>query len=149
MAAARGLLQGMRGLVDTMDIYGPARQGRYIAFLKLFPNLFKTQGSGPNIKVFKADPPRITPRPVQEGGARSSTERAPRTIEIDPRAPYRRFPNETRVRFSDQNPGRANSDRFRRYEIYKSANTIGQARRLGATSQDISLDLSSGALTLI
>ena len=49
-------MQGMRGLVDTMDVYGPARTGRYVLFLKLFPNYFKIQGSGAKIKVFKADP---------------------------------------------------------------------------------------------
>ena len=44
----------MRGLVDTMDTYGPARAGRYVSFLKLFPNLFKITGSGPGIRVMKA-----------------------------------------------------------------------------------------------
>ena len=40
LPTVRVLLQGMRGSEDTMDTYGPARVGRYVAFLKLFPNLF-------------------------------------------------------------------------------------------------------------
>ena len=91
LPTVRILLQGMRGLEDTMDAYGPARAGRYVAFLKLFPNLFKVTGSGPGLRVMKADPP-AQPRPTQ-----SSTDRAPRTIEVDPRAAYRRFQNETAV----------------------------------------------------
>ena len=146
LAAARSTLQGMRGLVDTMDTYGPARQGRYVSFLKLFPNLFKITGSGPGIRVMKADPP--APRPAQEASS-SSRDRAPRAIEIDPRAAYRRFPNETRVAYQDKNPARPNGERYKRYENYKKATTIGQARSLGATSQDISLDLSTAALRLL
>lgn len=150
LVAARGILQGMRGAVDTMDLYGPARTGRYVSFLKLFPNLFKIQGSGANIKVFKADPiPSTPPRPVQEGAASSSTDRAPRAIEVDPRAPYRRFPNDTRVEYSSENPARVDTPRNRRYRTYSVANTIGMARRLGASSQDISLDLQAGALRLL
>ena len=91
-------------------------------------------------------------RPVQVsmgGGASSSTdpaprERQPRTIEIDPRAPYRRFPNEQRVEYG-ANPARVNTPRHRRFEAYKVATTIGAARRLGATSQDI----QAGALRLL
>ena len=29
-------LRSYRGAVDTMDVYGPARNGRYVSFLKLF-----------------------------------------------------------------------------------------------------------------
>ena len=89
-------------------------------------------------------------RPVQVGGASSSSgpavERQPRAIEVDPRAAYRRFPNDQRVRFGD-NPARPGGARWRRYEKYKEASTIGGARRLGATSQDISMDVAAGALT--
>ena len=102
--------------------------------------------------MLQADPPTPAPRlprPAQEGGASSSTDRAPRAPEIDPRAPYRRLPNDTRVEHKDANPARVGSDRYRRYELYKKAKTIGEARRLGATSQDISMDLNSGALKLL
>ena len=44
------------------------------------------------------------------------------------------------------NPARKGTPRFARFEKYKEANTIGGARRLGATSQDISLDIASAAM---
>ena len=140
-------MQSMRGLEDTMDTYGPARAGRYVAFLKLFPNLFKVTGSGPGLRVMKADPPPPRePRPAQAGS--SNTARAPR-VELGPRAVYKRFFNEIPVVYSANNPARRNSERFQRYENYKKATTIGQARALGATSQDISADLSAGAVRII
>ena len=93
------------------------------------------------MRVMKADPP--APRlPAQ---AASGSSRVPRAVEVDPRAAYRRFPNETAVVYSTENPARPNSERYRRYERYRVARTIGEARRLGATSQDISLDLAAGA----
>ena len=145
LPTARNILQGMRGLEDTMDTYGPARAGRYVSFMRICPSLFKLIGSGPGLRVMKADPPaQQQPRPAQ-----SSTDRAPRTIEVDPRAAYRRFPNETAVVYQDTNPARPNGDRYKRYEKYKRATTIGQARSLGATSQDISLDLGAGAVRLL
>ena len=89
------------------------------------------------------------PRPVRVGESSGARERlVPRAPEIDARAPYRRFPNDQRVEFGD-NPARVGTPRHRRYESYKSATTIGGARRLGATSQDISQDIQSGALKLL
>jgi hypothetical protein len=67
---------------------------------------------------------------------------------VDPRALYRRFPDAQRVRFG-ANPARPGSDRYNRFERCKTASTIGEMRRLGATSQDISLDTAKGALTLL
>ena len=155
LARAAQIIRGMRGAIDTMDVYGPSRQGRIISFLKLYPNLFEIQGNGPNIKIFVAKTPDrpATARPAQVGGASSSSdpapkERQPRAIEIDPRAPYRRFPNDQKVA-NGANPARANTPRYRRYESYKGATTIGGARRLGATSQDISLDIQAGLLRLL
>lgn len=157
LARVAQILRGMRGFIDTADVYGPSKAGgRIVSFLKLYPNLFEIQGSGSNIKVFvaKAPEPRpATARPAQVGGASSSSdqaprERQPRAIEIDPRAPYRRFPNDQRVEYG-ANPARQGTPRHRRYEKYKVATTVGAARRLGATSQDISLDIAAGALVLV
>ena len=150
----------MRGFQDTADTYGPSRQGRIVSFLKLYPRLFALQGSGPGIKVLPAAPPPpqpTRPRPVQVGGASTSSaappssgrERAERALELDPRAPYRRFPNEQKVRYKEANPARAGTMRHARYEAYKTATTIGEARRLKATSLDISLDVQRGSLTLL
>jgi hypothetical protein len=151
------IIKGMRGAEDTMDVWGPSRAGRYTSFLKLFPKLFDIVGSGPSIRVLAkaVEPPRpvqprpVQPRPVQVGGASSSgAERAPRAIEVDPRAPYRRFPDSQRVRIG-ANPARPGSDRYNRFEAYKTATSIAEMRRMGATSQDISADIAKGALTLL
>ena len=66
----------------------------------------------------------------------------------DNRAPYRRFANEQKVRF-EENPARSGSARWRRFEKYKEATTIGGVRRMGGTSQDISMDVAAGALVLL
>jgi len=149
LGAARSIIQGMRSAVQDMEIYGPPAQGRYASFFRLFPKLFKIVGSGPGMRLMKADPP--APRESRPaGGASSSTDRTPRAMEVNRRAAYRRFPNETRVVYEDRNPARPNSERYKRYEAYsKKAKTIGEARRLGASSQDISQDLAAGALKLL
>ena len=69
-------------------------------------------------------------------------------MEIDPRAPYRRFPNDQKVHYAE-NPARVNTPRHRRYEKYRVATTVGAARRLGATSQDISMDVAAEAMKLL
>ena len=147
LAKVAQILRGMRGFTDTADTYGPSKAGRIVSVLKLYPKLFSMQGSGPNIKVFPAAAP--APRPVQVGGASSSgLPRAPRMPEFQPRAAYMRFPNEQKVEFR-ANPAREGGERWRRYEKYKTAQTIGAARRLGATAQDLKLDLAAGALLLV
>ena len=145
----------MRGFQDTADTYGPAKQGRIVSFSKLYPNCFAIQGSGPGIRVLPAAAPEPRPaRPVQVGGASSSSGpaesgvRQPRALEVDARAPYRKFPSEQRVCFED-NPGRPGGPRWVRFEKYKVASTIGGARRMGASSQDISMDVAAGALVLL
>ncbi len=47
LARVAQILNGMRGFQDASDTYGPSRQGRIVSFLKLFPNFFSLQGSGP------------------------------------------------------------------------------------------------------
>ncbi len=142
------LLNGMRGFQDTTDVYGPAKEGRIVSFLKLYPQYFNFTGKGPKIKVFPTPPPDKSSKP-ERSIPTEPRERQPRNLEVDPRAAYRRFPNEQRVEYKDQNPARIGTPRFRRYESYKFSHTIGAARRLGATSQDISQDLRAGALTLL
>ncbi len=143
LARVGQLIRGFRGAIDTMDVYGPARQGRIVSFLKLFPKMFSLTGNGAKIMVFPAAAPEITPpkpRPAEVGGARSSdapgpAERMPRAPELDPRAQYRRFLNDMVIEYK-KNPARPGTPRYKRFEKYKVATTIGAARRLGATSQD-------------
>ena len=150
LAAASRALQSMRGFLDTVELYGPSKSGRYVSFLKLFSNLFKLTGSGSEIKVFKAD--SVTPRPVQVGGSSSSaapssssTERARRAIETNPRIVL--YPSWLKVKFTQDNPAqKVGSQRYLRYERYKRSKTMGEARDLGLTTQDIQLDLAAGAL---
>ena len=148
LARVTQILRGMRGFIDTADVYGPAKAGRIVSFLKLYPNLFEIRGSGPSIQVFEK---ASVPRPVvQVGGASgSSGPRAERAIEVDRRAPYRRIPNEQRLRYKADNPKRAGTAAYRRYEAYKSATDAGMARRLGATPMDFKLDAEKGYVTLL
>ena len=149
LARVAQILRGMRGWEDTTDIYGPAKQGRIVSFLKLYPNYFAIQGTGPGILVLPAEPVPVA-RPVQVGGASSSgAERQPRAPELDPRAVYRKFPNSQGIEYTGPNPAREGTPRHRRYERYRTASDLGAARRLGATSQDISMDVAAGALRLL
>ena len=112
--------------------------------------MFKITGSGAEIKVFKADPP--APRPVEVGGSSSSTappqERAARAIETNARIVL--YPHYLKVKFSQENPAqKIGSQRYLRYERYKKARTMGEARDLGLTTQDINLDLAAGALVFL
>ncbi len=92
----------------------------------------------------------MAPTPVQVGGASASdaptegSDRTPSAPELDPTEQYRRFPNE-RVRYGD-NTARPGTPKYARFEKYRVANTIGGARRLGATSQNIGTDIANGAL---
>ena len=52
LARVAQLLNSMRGFQDTTNVYGPARAGRIVNFLKLFPQQFRLEGSGARIKVF-------------------------------------------------------------------------------------------------
>ena len=134
-------IKSMQHAETTMDVYGPSRTGRYTSFLKLFPTLFEIVGSGANIRVLPKAPEPIR-SPVQLEPASSSNERTPR---------FRRspnlFPSELKIRFSS-NPARPGAQRFGRVGIYKSANTIGEARRLGALTHGSMSALAVGAMTI-
>ena len=120
---------------------GQVEQEDILRSEQLFPKLFEIVGSGANIRVLPKAPEPIR-SPVQLEPASSSNERTPR---------FRRspnlFPSELRVRFSS-NPARPGTQRFDRFEIYKSAKTTGEARRLGALTHDIMSALAVGAMTI-
>ena len=133
-------IKSMPDAEQTMDVYGPNRTGRYTSFLQLFPNLFEIVGSGANIKVLPKAP---EPTPA------SSVRLEPASSSNEPR--FRRspniFPSEMKVCFSN-NYARPGTQRFDRFGIYKSARTIGGARRLGALTHDIMAALAAGAMTI-
>ena len=121
-------------------------------FAKLSPKLFKVAGEAGRLRIFRAPPepaaPR-PPRPAQVGGANSSGERQPRTrVELEPRAAYKKWQNDWITDYQDENPSKRDGPKRARYEKYKVAKTIGEARRLGATSQDFAKDEASGALNI-
>ena len=53
--------KGIRGSDDTTDVFGLAKAGRIVSFVKLYPNYLQIVGSGVQIKVFTAAPKPITP----------------------------------------------------------------------------------------
>ena len=105
------------------------------------------------MRVLPAKKPRPEPSSAQ---ASSSTTPAatrqrllPRMPEIEPRQPYRRFPNEAEIQFVGENPARLGTPRHARLEQYKSAKTIGEYQQLGGTSGDISADIKPGVLSRV
>ena len=71
----------------------------------------------------------------------------PQTVEDNPRPnDIRDFPGDTSIVYLQENPKRRNCKSWRRYEQYKSATTLGQARDLGATKDDLVWDFERGFL---
>ena len=58
-----------------------------------------------------------------------------------PRQPLRPEPRSTRIEFDSINPYGGSSSRGVRYETYKSATTVGEARSLGAQERDLEEDI--------
>ena len=130
---ASEFLRTRRGFLDTCDVYRLPKQGRFVKFLRLFG--FEVAGSGPGMTVR---------RPPARGAAASSGANQGRpagSVDLAPRAPRRGLPADTPITFQAANPHRVGSAWWRRYEDYKIANTVGEARGLGATPQDLKGDL--------
>ena len=115
--------------------------GRFVNFLKLYPQFFRIAGSGSAIKVF----PATSPEPREEAASGSRDVPAVGMPRI---ARSQNIPNDQIVDFASQNPSRPGTEAFRRYEIYSEASTIGQARRLGMTPSDLRQLLRTGAIQL-
>ncbi len=153
LARVGQLLRGMRGFQDTADVYGSRKTGRIVNFLKLYPKLFSIHGSGPKIKVFPAAPPspkrRVQCKSAALVAARHRLPESERNVGSKKILAPLTGSSRTR-RERDMGPIlQDRGHRHARYEAYKVATTLGEARRLGATSQDISLDVTAGALTLL
>ena len=125
-------LRRQQGFSDTADVYRIPKAGRYVYFLRLFK--FEIEGSGPSINVRLA--------------AAAAAPRTARGADVAPRMPRRELPASTQVVFQPDNPKRGGSQAFTRYLIYQDSVTIGEARRKGATSQDLQDDLRRGFAVL-
>ena len=55
-----------------------------------------------------------------------------------------RLPAGTAITWQPDNPYRGGTASYTRYDLYKGASTIGEARSLGATPQDLKTGLSKG-----
>ena len=122
------------GFADTSDVYKLPRQGRYVKFLRLFA--FELSGSGPGMTVR---------RPAGRGGADGGARGRPAgAVDIAPRVPRRGLPNATAITFQPDNPHRGGSAAFTRYELYRSATSVGEARAAGALPQDLKGVLDRG-----
>ena len=57
------------------------------------------------------------------------------------------FEDGSEVEFEESNPKRTGTGAHARYEVYKTAKTIGQARELGASNPDLKAASDSGAMS--
>ena len=130
LARVTRFLQAKPGFLNTADVYRLPVQGRYVRFLRLFG--FELRGSGPGLTVRK--PPSA---PSAAAGSAGQRGRPAGAVDIAPRVPRRVMAATQELLWSPDNPYRAGSASHARYELYKGAETVGEARRLGATPQDI------------
>ena len=131
-ARASEFLRTRPGFQDTAETYRLARAGRYVNFLRLFG--FEIQGSGPAMTV---SAPGV-------GASTAARGRPEGAIDLAPRVPRRGLPGATAVTFQPDNPFRGGTDRYVRYEAFRTATTVGQARSLGATPGDLKESLDRG-----
>ena len=139
LASVTRFLNGQAGFQDTAEAQRLAKAGRIVKFLRLFG--FEIRGSGPAMTVRKppAAPSRATGAPLGRPlGAQ----------DLAPRVPPRGLPASQAIVFQPDNPFRGGSAAFGRYEAYKGAATVGEARRLGATPQDFQVAFNRGLAVL-
>jgi len=115
---------------DNATLYRLPVAGRYVKFLRLFG--FEITGSGPSITV--------RTRAAQAGGG----GRPAGAVDMAPRMPRRELPGATAITWQPDNPHRGGTLAYSRYDLYKGASTVAEARRLGATPQDIKNGLAKG-----
>ena len=108
--------------------------GRFVKFLFLFR--FRISGTGRTMMV-KPPLPSAPQAPA-----------APRQAEVAPRRPRTDMPGTQTIQFGP-NQKRGGTATYARYEIYKSATTIAEARRLGMTPMDLKDAVARGQATLL
>ena len=143
-ARVSAFLRAQPAFSDTADAYRLPTAGRFVKFLRLFG--WEIRGSGPGMVVRK---PPAAARPASSSGAASSSSDAMRgrplgALDIAPRMPRTSRPAETALAFTPDNPHRPGTAAHARYEAYKSATTVGEARTAGANPMDIKSALEKG-----
>ena len=126
-ARATRFLQARPGFSDTADVYRLPKAGRFVKFLRLFG--FELRGSGPGMTVR-----RPAGTASSSAGPRGRPEGA---VDVAPRVPRRVMAASTALLWTPENPYRGGTAAHARYQVYRSASTVGEARTLGATPQDI------------
>ena len=128
LARVTRFLQARDGFLNTADVYRLPTQGRYVRFLKLFG--FEIRGSGPSMTVRRPPSAAASSSAGQRGRPAGS-------VDIAPRVPRRVMAANQELLWQPDNPYRIGTASYARYEAYKASETVGEARRLGATPQDI------------
>ena len=131
LVRVRMFLKSRPQFEDTAELYRLPKAGRYIKFLRLFG--YAITGSGPGMTV------RAPRAPPVAGGGRPAG-----AVDLAPRMPRRALSAATPITWQPDNPYRGGSASRARYELYKGAGTVGEARALGATPQDLKNGISKG-----
>ena len=130
LARVQRFLRARPQFEDNAELYRLPKAGRFVKFLRLFG--FQIAGSGPAITV-------TAPRVATGGGGRPAG-----AVDLAPRMPGRELPAATAITWQPDNPHRGGTAAYTRYELYKGASTIGEARSRGATAQDLKAALARG-----
>jgi hypothetical protein len=128
-ARATRFLRNLASFTDTADVYRLPKEARYVKFFRLYG--FRLEGSGPAMVV---KPPAVA------AGQRP----AARAVQLAPRQQRRDLPGTQEIMFQADNPKRGGSAAYTRWALYRSATTVGQARSLGMTPQDMREALRQG-----
>jgi len=128
-ARATQFLRTRPSFEDTAEAYRLPRAARYVKFFRLFG--FRLEGSGPAMTV---------------RGPAAAVGQAPaaRAIQLAPRASRRDLPGSQGIIFQPDNPKRGGSAAYARWALYRSATSVGEARRLGMSPQDLREALRQG-----
>ena len=122
-------LRSRPGFEDAAELARLPRSGRFVKLLRLYGYRLSGEGVGITVRA-----PATVARPAAV---------APR---IDPaaRAPRRDMPGAQGILFQSDNPKRGGTATYARYDRYKDATTVAQARAAGMTPLDLRDALARG-----
>ena len=121
-------IKNLAAFKDTADVYRVPKAGRFVKFLWLFS--IWIEGSGPTMTVRA---PAAAPRAP-------AVRRGP---DLAPRAPRQGIPGTQAIAFGP-NMKRPLTAAFARYERYRCASTVQEARDLGMMPMDLRAAIQSG-----